>query len=92
MVTIKGIAITTQTALISIEAMERLVYLYKNPEQYTGCPLCRVLCHRCPWFILKGHDCVGSWFSNVISDSRATRNRIRQLERWIEIYKKALKK
>ena len=92
MVTIKGTEISNKIARDSIKAMERLVYLYKHPKEYTGCPLCRVLCHRCPWFILKGHDCVGSWFSNVISDSRATRNRIRQLERWIEIYKKALKK
>ena len=92
MVTIKRTEISNKTALASIEAMERLVYLYKNPEQYTGCPLCKLHCYFCPWYILKGYGCYLSLFSDVSLYSRATRNRIRQLQRWIEIYKKALKK
>jgi len=78
MVTIKGKKISNKGALDSIKAMEDLIYLYKHPEEYHGCPLCQFFCYRCPWYILL--------------DPRRKRNRIRQLERWIEIYKKALKK
>ena len=92
MVTIKGTEISEELARNSIKAMERLIYLYKNPKAFLCCPLCRmnVECEYCPWHILKNETCQS--FVWVVGDPKAKRNRIRQLQRWIEIYKKALKK
>jgi len=99
MVTIKGTKISNKLARDSIKAMEQLIYLYKHPKKYKKCPLCafqegapmrKKSCHRCPWYILKDRSCVLSHFSSVRFSPTATRNRIRQLGRWIEIYKKAL--
>ena len=93
MVTIKGTEISEEIARDSIEAMEKLIYLYKHPDEFVTCPLCRVPifgagCKSCPWYILKNITCEGfDWFQ---ADPRRKRNRIRQLQRWIEIYKKAL--
>ena len=90
MVTIKGKEISEDLALDSIKAMERLIYLYKNPKDFLCCPLCRmnVECEYCPWHILKNTTCHS--FVWVVEDPLAKRNRIRQLRRWIKIYQKAL--
>ena len=94
MVKIKVKEIRNKLALDSIKAMERLVYLYGHPKEFLTCPLCRINlgCRKCPWGILKSRTCRGKTFSAILEDPKRTRNRIRQLGRWIEIYKKALKK
>ena len=98
MVKIKGTEISDQLALDSIKAMERLIYLYENPKEFLTCPLCRIPhfgegCHKCPWILIENRHCGGSNFFTVTSeDPQRKYNRIRQLGRWIEIYKKALKK
>ena len=96
MVTVKGTKISNRIARDSIKAMERLIYLYEDPKEFTTCPLCplftRNLCNLCPWEIIKNTNCRGSHFVDVYRDPERTRNRIRQLRRWIKIYQKALKK
>ena len=97
MVTIKRKEISKDLARDSIKAMERLVYLYENPKEFVTCPLCRIPhfgegCHKCPWILIENRHCGGSNFFTVTSeDPQRTRNRIRQLRRWIKIYQKALK-
>ena len=95
MVKIKGHEISEAIAKESIKAMERLVYLYKNPKEYLECPLCVIFidldtCEKCPWTILKNYCCSGAMFCHVSMSRCRTRNRIRQLRRWIKIYQKAL--
>ena len=93
MVKIKGTEISNKIARDSIKAMERLIYLYRNPNNFLTCPLCRINrgCRKCPWGILKSRTCRGKTFSAILEDPKRTHNRIRQLRRWIKIYQKALK-
>ena len=97
MVTVKGTEISDQLALDSIKAMERLVYLYRNPNNFLTCPLCNIKgkkdCSECPWDVITGQTCIlkNFYFHLISLNPRRTRNRIRQLRRWIKIYQKALK-
>jgi len=96
MVTIKGHKISNKLARDSIKAMERLIYLYKNPDEFEECPLCVTMrefnddCDDCPWYIITREGCTGSIFENVVKYDDRRKSRIRQLYYWISIYKKAL--
>ena len=97
MVIIKGHGITNKLARDSIEAMERLIYFYKNPDEYEGCSLCTVIentaaddCDDCPWVIFTKEECWinDNYFEDIAHNEKRRKKRIRQLYYWISIYKK----
>ena len=99
MIKIKGHRITKKIAKLSIEAMERLIYLYKNSPEYKGpCPLCGLpeapecICGNCPWSVMVKEEfaCLESFFDVVAKDPKRRKKRIRQLYYWISVYRKAL--
>jgi len=99
MVKIKGQKISNKLAKDSIKAMERLIYLYKNPDEFEECSLCSMIeatcvedCDCCPWAVLTGEKCWENdyYFRDVVECDDRRKSRIRQLYYWRSIYKKAL--
>ncbi len=71
----------------SIEAMEKLIIMYRNDTRYEDCPLCRIAnddCDLCPWTVLTGNNgCIV--IPAVIRNGNAPQ-RIKQLKHWIKAY------
>lgn len=82
-----------------IKAMTELISQYKqalnlgiSKQHLTRiCPLCTITfntCSSCPWRVILSKGCsISSPY--LASDSKVIKGRIRQLQRWIKIYKEA---
>jgi hypothetical protein len=93
MIEINKCKMSIKTVRRSIYAMERLIYLYAFPEYYRSCPLCGITgsCVLCPWEVLLKRGCGDNRFNVIRRYPEKVEARIKQLRRWVRIYKKAAK-